>query len=289
VRERIAEVRGRVEVPVQVVFARVAEASADQDWRGVLQWKGRMEELMEDFAEDLRERELILSLFISAHRERHVSEYFSSGSADSLVAIVELEKRRVELLGKLERFRDQGEAMCWVGNALDDGKRHEKVVWFQRARKVAEAHGFFSVECEACRGLGRIELKEGRVEEGLALLRNAVAAAPLIECPASEAEVTALLFLIKALFARGIIDDELDRLVPRFREAAKELSRKEEGFTAAREEGSLIFNLWSILASARLHEVLCTCTLRVGNPLELPCPCIPPRPIESVTGSTTPE
>ena len=47
--------------------------------------------------------------------------------------------------------------------------------YFQRARDVGAAHGFFSVECRSCLGLGQIAVNDGRAEEGLDLLRNALA------------------------------------------------------------------------------------------------------------------
>ena len=60
-----------------------------------------------------------------------------------------------------------------------------------------------------------------------------------------------------ALFRTHAID-EVEPLVARFLEAAKEESSK---------QGRLIISaLRSLVTSARLHEVLCTCTPRVGSP-----------------------
>ena len=72
--------------------------------------------------------------------------------------------------------------------------------------------------------------------------------------------------------------DELEPLVLRFRAISKGWSRK-------------LGRLWStelrsLLASARLHEVLCICNHCFGNPFALLGPGILPRHTESVRGST---
>ena len=97
------------------------------------------------------------------------------------------------------RFWDQGKAICSLGGVLDTlqrrqeaGKQFEraraiKKLWASRvssevnkeikeedeARAIGAAHGFFSVECHACLGLGKLAIHTGRQEEGLDLLRNA--------------------------------------------------------------------------------------------------------------------
>ena len=55
----------------------------------------------------------------------------------------------------MELFRDQGEAIHGIGECLlATGDREEAGACFQRARKIAEAHGFFHVEGRSCMGLG---------------------------------------------------------------------------------------------------------------------------------------
>jgi len=67
---------------------------------------------------------------------------------------IKLEKHQIEMLGEMERFRDQGEAVCECASALlIMGEREEAAKLFQRARDIGAAHGFFSVECRACRVL----------------------------------------------------------------------------------------------------------------------------------------
>ena len=93
------------------------------------------------------------------------------------LVIAALEERRAALFGKMERFRDMGEAMCNLANRLiDAGKLQDAAKHLKQARKVAEAHGFFSVECWACQGLGALALAEGKHEEGIEMLRHALTA-----------------------------------------------------------------------------------------------------------------
>ena len=105
-------------------------------------------------------------------------------------------------------------------------------------------------------GLGKAAIEEGRQEEGLDLLRNALVAAELNEVDDPGYELDALKSLIQPLFWNDSID-EVEPLVLRYREAAKAQSGK-EGFGFS-ECGSLIY-------SARLHEVLRICTPRLGTP-----------------------
>ena len=132
-----------------------------------------------------------LQVFIEAHKGMRQE----TGDPAHALANVGLHGRRAELLGKMERFRDQGDAMCEMGNNLmiagerqnREGEVEDEALQrafqrahdaFQRARKLAEAHGFFSVECKACLGLGRLALRhqEDRTQEAVDLLKNALAA-----------------------------------------------------------------------------------------------------------------
>ena len=152
------------------------EASAAQNWRGVLKLEGRMEELMEG-AEDTT-CDFVLRSFARAHQLAHGS----NSDPKHCHSIISIGQRRVELLGKMQRFRDQADAICSIGDSLIAFKKSkEGGSYYQRARDLGAQHGFFSIECRACVGLGNLAIEEGRHEEGQALLRNAVAAAPLNE------------------------------------------------------------------------------------------------------------
>ena len=55
------------------------------------------------------------------------------------------------VVGRLQRFRDQGEAMdILAASLLSSGKRKEAERWMLRARKVGEEHGFFTVNLIRC-------------------------------------------------------------------------------------------------------------------------------------------
>ena len=57
------------------------------------------------------------------------------------------------------------------------GKHQEGAGCFARARAVGAAHGLFSVECKACMGLGAQAMADGKPEEAVELLQNALSAA----------------------------------------------------------------------------------------------------------------
>ncbi|KAJ1483729.1 hypothetical protein T484DRAFT_1895394 [Baffinella frigidus] len=232
------------------VFAKfhAAMTATPTDWRGVIKWEGRMEELMENQKDAICNR--ILAGFVDAH----MMGVNSTGNADHALSVVSLNERRIELLGKMQRFRDQGTALCTVAQHLQFLDRPQEAVrHFQRAKKIAEAHGFFSVECESCLGLGKLRTVEGRHEEGVGLLRNALAAAPLCEsdcsCAACSDHGNIELRVLSA-FTCALLDthaiDEAEPLIPRYRELAKAESVKDGRLSTS--------ELHSLFTSARLYE-----------------------------------
>jgi len=234
------------------VVKRVDAARDARDWRGMIKWEGRMEQLLEGLPDAARVE------VIFHFKWAHTAGMNSTGSKDHALAAVRLQDRRIELLGNMQRFRDQGDEMCDAADHLvHAGKVQEAAGYFQRARDVGAAHGFFSVECSACLGLGQLAMNEGRHEEGVDLLRNALAASSLRE---DEDDITMKLNVLAqlnhALFLTHAID-EVEPVVLRYREEAKAVSRR---------WGRVCFwELSSLCASARLLEV--------GNPFTTLLPC----------------
>jgi len=243
-------------VPLQDVAAKLDAADAAGDWRGVVKWEGRMEELVSQRLEARQSDDACLTV-LSRFSNAHLSGFYETGSKDHARSYAGLVERRIPLHGKLQRFRDQGEAMCNLSDILRFLDRYsEAATWYQRARDVGAAHGLFSLESKACMGLGRAAIDAGRHEEGVELLRNALVAAELNELDHPKFELDALKSLVYALFKTNSID-EVEPLVLRYRDAAKAKSEK---------EGVCFEEFHSFVYSARLHEVLCM-PPTFGNPL----------------------
>ena len=227
------------------VLQKLTAALQILDWREALKWEDCMEELV--MGRSLDEQERILSLFAVAHN----LGLSATGSTEHAVSAVRIDEQRVELLGTMQRFRDQGDCLCSIANCvLVQGKEKEGEKYYQRARDIGAAHGFFVSECSSCQGLGQIAMGQGRREEAVLLFQNALAAAPL--CEGSEAsvislELTALKKLTDALFVTNSVDD-VEPLVERYRSAVNKGMRGEPLLRA--------FKLHSMYISARLHEVL---------------------------------
>ena len=85
------------------VIEKVDAADLREDWREMLKWEGRMEEMMETTAN------VACSNMIGAFASAHSRGVNSTGSNDNSLSIVRLETRRLEVLGRMQRFRDQGE------------------------------------------------------------------------------------------------------------------------------------------------------------------------------------
>jgi hypothetical protein len=232
---------------VEEVLAKVFEAGTVNNWQEVLKWEGRMDELVANLPDE--DSETFLLIFINAIAMGTLATG-GTPSAYSIARLHELRGRQVDLLGKMQRFRDQGEMMCSYA-----GKREEAEKWFNRARDVGAAHGFFSVESSACHGLGKLSMEQGRHEEGAELLRNALVAANLSEhedeVQRNQTELSVLYSLIAALFTIAAID-EAEPLVLRYRELAKAAA-------GTARIGGLTYKMWSFYLSAQLHEVPCIC------------------------------
>ena len=152
----------------------VAAAHESNDWRGVLEWEGRLEELMGCYGGTGEWKISVLYTFITAYMDG-LSATLSTDSTGYGPSAVRLMEKRIELFGDLERLRDQGDHMCNLASTLFSlGHIKDAVTQFERARALGAAHGFFSVECAACHGLGELAIRDGRDEEGLDLLRNAL-------------------------------------------------------------------------------------------------------------------
>ena len=95
----------------------------------------------------------ILRDFSDSHR----MGWQATGSKDHSQSYVRLQERRIPLLGKWQRFWDQGEAMFNLSDMLRVlGRKSEAATWEQRARDIGAANGFFSLESKACVGLGNL-------------------------------------------------------------------------------------------------------------------------------------
>ena len=137
---------GRERIGLAEVWEKIGAASEANDWCGVLKWEGRMEELLGNVPDDTS-YDYILGAFLAAH----VDGLSSTGSKDHVLSVIGLEERRVKVLGKMERFRDQGGSLNSIAeHKLALGERAHAKKYFNKARDLGAAHGFFSAESRAC-------------------------------------------------------------------------------------------------------------------------------------------
>ena len=96
------------------VTDKVMAAQRIGDWQGILKWEGRMDELIKDRCDGACE--VMLRLFGQAH----MTGVSATGSAEHALGMVKVEERRIALLGKMQRFRDQvgNPAPCTLHPAL---------------------------------------------------------------------------------------------------------------------------------------------------------------------------
>jgi hypothetical protein len=132
------------------VVNRFNAAGHVENWAGVLELEGHMEDLLLASRTQPDGGGAILSTFARAHMFTGIATDDEASSAYIYHAqsSVRLQERRIDLLGEKERFRDQGEAMCDLGShllQLDELKAWQQ---YEKARDLGAAHGFFSVECQ---------------------------------------------------------------------------------------------------------------------------------------------
>jgi len=84
------------------VRQKVSAAHEADDWRGVLEWEGRLDELMDGL------KDAWCDWSLDAFARAHELGYRSTGDGDHALSIIRLKERRVELLGKRERFPEIG-------------------------------------------------------------------------------------------------------------------------------------------------------------------------------------
>jgi tetratricopeptide (TPR) repeat protein len=181
-----------------------------------------MENLMLDGPIDIsnRQKQVVLILFIDLNNKANAE----TGHDMYRVSLIRLKENLVKLLGSMELFHEQGLHMTTLGGMFMSMKHYEVAkIYFQEVRDIGVAHGFFTMECKACLGLGRIAMKEGRLQEGLELLQNALCASSLLlpEDNPREYEINAFYWLIDALFDTGDID-EAEKLMVRMAATVKQ-------------------------------------------------------------------
>ena len=194
------------------IMERLPEAIHASDWRAVLAWESRLEDVLA--AVTALKQISLLRDFAWAN---------SLGGKKARAAL--LSERQAQLQGKLERFSDQGMTWCTIGGyctCLQDLEGAGR--WFQKARELGAQHGLMGVECEACLGLGRVQQKKGRTHEAGELFRHACTVLDFVDvsqCEVLESHVARSLLetdgfeaagpLIQKLRARGEAVVDLSR------------------------------------------------------------------------------
>mmetsp|Transcript_47592 Transcript_47592/g.112960 ORF Transcript_47592/g.112960 Transcript_47592/m.112960 type:complete len:270 (-) Transcript_47592:42-851(-) len=143
------------------------------NWAGVLKHEGEMEAMMAARVDGNP----------NASRERLFDEFAKAHWAlGNHAKAARYHERRVEMLGKVQRFRDQGDAMCQVANCLQSAKDVDGArKWLKKACYLAKENGYFSVECNASMLLGLQDLREERTPEGIEQLRYALTVTDFVE------------------------------------------------------------------------------------------------------------
>ena len=216
------------------VQKKIVSACRAGDWKAVLKFEGRLEELMAcrlsilDLSGDTwmkstdRGHDATLDIFCQSHQ----IAFNETGRHKHLRSSVKLHERRIPILGQLQRFRDQGDQMMIAARLLiliDKGA--EAVRWMEEARNVGAAHGFYTMESQACNALGALAFDQGRREDGLGLMRNAIIAGKLNEFEDPADELHAMNQIMEPLFKESEID-EITGMMSRYQELSLQKEKR---------------------------------------------------------------
>ncbi|KAJ1487853.1 hypothetical protein T484DRAFT_1888471, partial [Baffinella frigidus] len=231
-------------LPLPAIYERVMDANQAGDWKGVVAWGGRMEEMLAGQSNEAQAS--ILGAFAAAHfgNFTHPATFGEAkgrgGKAETL------SERRLAVLATMGRVRDQGEAMFALGsNLAAGGDTVGAGKWFESARRLGADHGFLLLECESCAGLGslarqdgRLEScaglgslarQDGRLEEGREMLEHALSVVEFVEPEDPEhrrlLEGMVLQDLIELLLSSEDDFEDAEPLIMRFRNQAKDSLR----------------------------------------------------------------
>ena len=242
---------------VNDVAVKLEAAWEARDWKGMLQLESRMDDLMDSVRTD---GDFVQILILSRFSSAHIMAFQARPGKEDEIACARLLERQIPIHGRLQHFSDQGHDMCKIAAILArHGSTPESETWFERARKVGEAHGFFSLESVACIGLGNAMMSTNRHDEGMGMLENALVAADLNELDEPQYELDALKSLLDACFQKLDVwrgssprkpyqkecTDKAETLLLRYQKAAKAQSEK---------EGVCVSEFISLYYSARIHQ-----------------------------------
>ena len=208
----------------------VLDASMKRDWKTVLKWKARVTDVLRGESQASQER--ILHCYQFAFEQRHSA----TGVVKDVDFISSLMVQRSKLLQNMFHFLDQAKCICLHAEQRYRSDNFANALeLFLQAGKVAEEHGFISIESRVCVGLGKLASKGVDVRqkpwrldntscqsmtavmyhscrssaavhsEAVALFHNGVRAARLAEAAFQqpELELNALYALSKELFDYG--------------------------------------------------------------------------------------
>ena len=224
----------------------VRTAHFDNKWEPIIGYQWRMQDLFHVVQEHhgLRAAWDVLRVFIDAH----MSGYHSTGDEDHLVWFRRLTERSIKICNTLQQFRTQAETMCSLGHVLRVvGEFDDARMMYLEAGRIAEHHGFLSVESAVCLGLGLMHMESGDEEYGVKLLRNAVLAIDFSVEPSTSHVLKSLESLSVSLFKTGDTDG-LETVVLRLHHEAEEAM-------LASPSAYFVFYLRSTVLCAQLCQV----------------------------------
>ena len=138
-RAKMLELMGTVDEPsLQTIMDMVATALHAGDSAGVLRWEGRLDEMLFCIVGVETQIRMLRTFAMTNFNDGHFAKAASSF------------QRCVPRCGKMGHIRDQATTMSEVGNCymhlndMQPGAFEGAAIWYEKARKLGEQHGFYS-------------------------------------------------------------------------------------------------------------------------------------------------
>jgi len=174
------------------------------EWRKTLSLQGEMDELMVGAQFDSDSKQNLIHRFIDANHaaaaETRENVYLTS--------VIKMYDELMTCMEDIQHYHDKGTYLYRVGCIflrLDNNEKAEQC--FQSVRNLGEMHGFFTMECLGCVGLGRIFRLQGQKKMERMFYHNATVACDLlVSCDnPSHYKIEVLRYMIESLMETDLI------------------------------------------------------------------------------------
>jgi len=278
-------------------------AWTEENWAGVISYEDHLAEMVAPHPDEITLS--IVTMLWYAHiqlaEESHHRFSLSGGlrrKIKHLAASDRLQERKIETLGGMQQFLNQGEEMYTQGDIIlqrmvvrkkqegweeisDDVAKMSvaAATWFEKTRQVAEKHGLFALESRACYGLAKMSIDADQITEAVELMGNAITAG---KCDNSYLHESEAIENLIEMMLQTRQTEKFEMMIVAYHELIETVFQREKKaeaglaifmFKARFAEVSLMVNFWNNIGIFQL-TMNCNFMLSIPPCCYCSCPCV---------------